>query len=317
MSGQIAVVGSINADLMLEVERHPAPGETLHGRGGCFLPGGKGANQAVAAARIGGDVVMVGAVGTDPQAEVACAGLRESGVDLTHLRRVDEPTGLAVVTVAAGGENTIVVIPGANAQVDADAVSAAAPVITDAEVLVMQGEIPRPGIEAAARIAAEAGTRLVLNPAPVLDLDPQVLRQADPLVVNEHEASLVLAQLDASAQHEGATPRDLVKLLAKAGARSVVITLGARGALVWDPSDAAAADRTTVQHVLAPHVPVADTTGAGDAFIGALAVALAASDSILTGARHGARVAGYAVQRPGAQASYPSRGDALPELGEE
>lgn len=320
MTGRIVVVGSINADLMLQVARHPAPGETIHGDGGRSLPGGKGANQAVAAALLGGDVAMVGAVGADPQAEAALAGLRGSGADITHVRTVEGPTGLAVVTVAADGENSIIVVPGANARMDADAVREAAPVITGADVLVMQGEIPRTGIEAAAGLIRGRSTRLVLNPAPVLDLDPQVLRQADPLVVNEHEAQLVLAQLERCESHAVADPAGLAASLSAAGPRSVVLTLGGRGALVCHAADGdaapSAAARRLVQHVPAARVRAVDTTGAGDAFIGALAVSLADGDDVLTGARHGARVAGFAVQRPGAQASYPSAADELPELGE-
>ena len=125
----ITVVGSINVDLISQVRRHPQPGETLHGTGGQMLPGGKGANQAVAAAKLGGDVRMIGAVGTDAQAEVGLAGLRAAGVDLTGVREIEVPTGLAIVTVAEDGENTIVVIAGANDSVDAAQITAAKDVI--------------------------------------------------------------------------------------------------------------------------------------------------------------------------------------------
>ena len=147
-TGSIVVVGSINVDLIAHVRRHPLPGETLHGSGGQTLPGGKGANQAVAAARLGGRVAMVGAIGADAHASVGLSGLQEAGVDLAQVTEVEGPTGLAVVTVAQDGENSIVVIPGANSSMDAGRVTAASEVIGRAAIVVCQGEIPRVGIEA-------------------------------------------------------------------------------------------------------------------------------------------------------------------------
>ena len=300
----ITVVGSINVDLISQVRRHPQPGETLHGTGGQMLPGGKGANQAVAAAKLGGDVRMIGAVGTDSQAEVGLAGLRAAGVDLTGVREIEVPTGLAIVTVAEDGENTIVVIAGANDSVDAAQITAAKDVIATSSIVVCQGEIPREGIEA---LPALVTGRFLHNPAPVMELDPAVLRTSDPLVVNEHEAALVLAQLDPDAEVPEA-PEQIVGALREAGIASVVLTLGAQGSLVAD------ADGT--HRIPAAPVTAVDTTGAGDAFIGALAVGLARGETLPDAARLASRVGAFAATGHGAQPSYPSTGDELAQLAE-
>lgn len=302
--GSIVVVGSVNVDLLAQVQRHPAPGETLHGTGGQMLPGGKGANQAVAAARLGARVTMVGAVGTDAQAEVALSALREAGVDLARLAEIEGPTGLAIVTVAEDGENSIVVIAGANDAMDAERVRAAREAIAAARIVVCQGEIPRDGIEA---LPALVTGRFLHNPAPVMELDPAVLRASDPLVVNQHEAGLVLAQLapDLSAPTD---PDAMVRALQAQGIASVVLTLGADGARV--------ADAGGIQPIPPAPVDAVDTTGAGDAFIGALALGLARGDDLATAARLASRVGAFAATGEGAQPSYPSADDTLPALQE-
>ena len=302
--GTIVVVGSVNVHLLAQVRRHPAPGETLHGTGGQMLPGGKGANQVVAAARLGAQVVMVGTVGTDPQAEVALSALREAGVDLTHLTEIEGPTGLAIVTVADDGENSIVVIAGANGALDAERVRAAHEAISAARVVVCQGEIPRDGIEALPSLVTG---RFLHNPAPVMELDPAVLRASDPLVVNEHEAGLVLAQL-ASDLSTPTDPDTMVRALQEQGIASVVLTLGADGARV--------ADASGLHRIPPAPIDAVDTTGAGDAFIGALALGLARGDDLETAARLASRVGAFAATGEGAQPSYPSAADALPALQE-
>ena len=318
----VVVVGSVNADLLTTVDQHPRPGETVLGRTLDVLPGGKGANQAVAAAQLGAQTALVGAVGTDQFAEPALAGLRAAGVDLEAVAVVEGATGVAQVTVSADGENAIVVIPGANASVDGAVVDARAAVIAGAAVVVVQGEIPRSGIEAA---AAHTRGRLVVNLAPVVDVDREVLLAADPLVVNEHEAALVLAALDAEAggaervagvpgdgadgERQGAGDDDeqrVVDALLAHGVPSVVLTVGARGALV--------ADGSGTTRVPSPRVDAVDTTGAGDAFVGALAYRLSEGEGLVEAARLAARVGAYAVRGSGAQPSYPSAGDALPEV---
>lgn len=295
---RIAVVGSLNADLLVRVARHPRPGETLHGSGGEIAPGGKGANQALAAALLGGDVAMVGAVGDDAWAGPATALLRDAGVQLSALRVVAGATGLAIVAVADSGENAIIVIPGANGTMGAAPVEEAAGTIAGADIVVLQGEIPRDGIERAAALTAG---RLVVNLAPVLEVARWVLEAADPLVVNEHEAALVLDQLGLPAARDAEAA---ARALLGAGVRSVVVTLGAEGALV--------ADGDGVAHLPSPVVRVVDTTGAGDAFVGALAFRLSQGERLREAAAFAARVGAFACTGPGAQPSYPRAGDALP-----
>lgn len=304
-SSQIVVVGSINVDQFARVQRHPAPGETVHGTGGELLPGGKGANQAVAAARQGADVLMVGAVGSDGAREVALGALAASGVDLTHVADVPGPTGIAIVTVARDGENSIVVIAGANDAVNAERVRGAADVVGAAGIVVTQGEIPRDAIEA---LPALVTGRFVHNPAPVKELDLDVFRASDPLVVNEHEAALVLAQFggEHAATVEG-EPEQVASALRSQGIASVVLTLGSRGALVCEASGCT--------RIPAAEVSAVDTTGAGDAFIGALAAKLADGESLVEAARFASRVGAFAVTRKGAQPSYPGLADSLPDLG--
>lgn len=299
----VVVVGSINADQVVTVARHPLPGETLIGGSITVLPGGKGANQAVAAALLGARVSMVGATGRDAHALTATTLLESAHVDLSHVQTVDSPTGLAVITVSDDGENTIVVIPGANAAVDVDAVTRSGDLVAGAAVVVLQGEIPAAASAAAARLA---NGRVVLNLAPVIELDEVTIAAADPLVVNEHEAALLLAQLTPGAPVP-ASDDDAVERLRAWGVRSVVLTRGALGAIVSD------ADGTDA--VASPVVDAVDTSGAGDAFVGALSARLAAGDTLRAAAGLAVRVGAFAVQSRGTQPSYPHAHDLLPEVG--
>lgn len=302
-AGRVTVVGSINIDQVVRVYRHPIPGETLLGSSLTLLPGGKGANQAVAAARLGADVSMVGAVGSDAAAALATTLLLDAGVDLQAVTTVPGSTGLAVISVADDGENTIVVIPGANGSVDTEAVRAEAQRIAEASVVVLQGEIPVGGIAAATQLATG---RVLLNLAPVVNTDAAIIRSANPLVVNEHEGALVLAQLDPGGVAP-ATDDELVAALRAQGIASVVLTRGALGAIC--------SDEDGTFHVPAPKVQALDTTGAGDAFVGALSARLAAGDSLHDSSAFAAKVGAFAVQAHGAQSSYPRTFDALPEGG--
>ena len=297
-AAKICVVGSINADLTVNVERHPTPGETLLGSGGGITAGGKGANQACAAARLGAPVALVGAVGTDSNAIPATALLREAGVDLTHVEEVTEVTGLAVITVAANGENTVQVVPGANALVDADFVSRHAEPVEAAEVVLLQGEIPADGF---ARAVELARGRVVINLAPVVDVPREALLAADPLMANEHEAGLILDQLGYDST---GTPEDLARRLKDAGFASVVLTLGAAGALV--------ADDDALTHIPSPQVEAVDTVGAGDSFAGAFCARIIEGDTIVEASTYACRVGAFSVTRPGAQPSYPTAADTLP-----
>ncbi|SER88404.1 ribokinase [Corynebacterium cystitidis] len=305
LSHKIVVVGSINADLTVQVERHPQPGETLLGRGGEVTPGGKGANQAVAAARLGADVALVGAVGDDAYAGPATSILREC-VTTSTIARVDEVTGLAVITVAADGENTIIVAPGANARVDSALVAGHAELIGGAEIVLLQGEIPASGFAKAVELARG---RVVVNLAPVIEVDHAALLKADPLVANEHEAGLILAQFGGGADATAASPEAIARALLECGFASVVLTLGKAGSLV-----ATSEGLTTIPAAHVPPEDTVDTVGAGDAYTGALCHRLVEGDTLVEAARFAARVSAFAVTRTGAQPSYPTASDELPPL---
>jgi ribokinase len=281
----IALVGSINLDIVVGVDRHPAPGETVLGDDRQELPGGKGANQAVAAARLGADVAFVGRVGDDDAGRRLRDGLAAEGVDVTHVRvDPDAPTGVALIAVDRAGENTIVVSSGANARVSAADVEAARDVLANAAVTLVQHEVPEDAVAAA--IAAAGGT-VVLNPAPARP----IVAPVDVLVPNRGE-------LEALAGRAG-DPVELARSLDVA--RAVVVTLGSEGAAVIE------GDR--VERIPAPRVDAVDTTGAGDAFCGALAQALDSGADLVEAAHWAVRAAAASVTKPGAQGGLPRRAD--------
>jgi ribokinase len=289
----VTVVGSLNLDLVVRVARLPGPGETVLGEDVFRNPGGKGANQAVAAARLGRAVAMVGRVGDDQAGRDLLASLQADGVDTAHVRVVDGvPSGTALITVSEDGENQIVVSPGANARLAAGDVAAAGAALAAAAVTLLQLEVPLEAVTAAARTA---GGRVVLNPAPVRDLPDELLGQVDVLVPNRVE----LAQLAHGPMP--ATVEEAAALADRLPTPAVVVTLGADGALVVERGQAA--------HVPAVPVRPVDTTAAGDAFCGGLADALAGGAGLQEAARWAVRVAAAACTRPGAQASLPTPDD--------
>lgn len=299
----ILVIGSVNLDLLLGVDSHPAPGETVLGSGAVRTPGGKGANQATAAARLGGRVRIAARVGRDHDAGLATDLLAEAGVDPELLVALPHSqTGLAVVTVDSGGENSIVVVPGANAAWTAQDARALGDDIAAADIVLCQGELPSEVTDAVAALCREHRTRLVLNLAPYIDVASETLGTADPLVLNQGEAAQLAVRLglETSCDIAAGTAASLVER----GIPSVVLTLGAAGASFHD-ADAAGA-------VSAPRVDVVDTTGAGDAFVGGLGLRLAQGDDLESACRYAVRVGAAAVRSPGAQTSYPWAADALP-----
>ncbi len=292
--GSIAVIGSANADLVVGVDRRPGGGETILGSELVVTPGGKGANQAVAAGRIGGDVRFVGCVGADGYGDLLRGSLTAAGVDVTDLAAVSRPSGVALILVTPDGENSIVVAPGANGAVTPEYVAGRESGWGAADVVVMQLEVPMATVEHVAAVCRRTGSRFLLNAAPAAVPPAEVLAACDPLVVNRSEALILLGE-DAGTQ---ADPEELARRLAGLGPSSVVLTLGADGALGLDSAGG-------VHHEPARAVRAVDTTGAGDAFVGALAVALAGGGSLADGLGLATEVAAYSVQRPGAQASYP------------
>ncbi|HEX8010365.1 MAG TPA: ribokinase [Casimicrobiaceae bacterium] len=275
----IVVFGSINLDLVTRVARFPAPGETVGDASFATYPGGKGANQALAAARAGASVRMVGAVGSDAFVEPALSLLSAGGVDLHGVARVAAPTGCATILVDAHGENCIAVAPGANALADSTTVPDR--LLTPETIVVLQHEVPAHANAALIVRAHRLGARIVLNAAPARPLSIELLRQVDVLVVNEAEASAA------------------VPPVADAPELAVAITLGARGAMLRFNGTTVAAP--------APKVAVVDSTGAGDAFVGALVAALDAGAAPAEGLRFGVAAGSLACTAAGAQPALPDR----------
>lgn len=287
--GTVVVVGSANVDLVLAVERIPEPGETLLAGGLTRLPGGKGANQAVAAARAGAVCTLISALGSDDAAELLSGELEAAGVDTGGLRTVPGESGLALVLVDAAGENAIVVAAGANGTLD-DLDAAERELVAAADVLLAQLEVPVEGVLAAASAARAAGTRVVLNAAPARPLPAGLWPLLDVLVVNEHEARRLAELPHADPAAAGAALLDRVPF--------VVVTLGAGGA-IW-------LDRVgTREQVPAVPVRAVDTTGAGDTFCGVLAAELAAGGLPVPSLQRANAAASLCVEAPGAIPSIP------------
>jgi ribokinase len=290
----IVVVGSLNLDLVARVERMPRPGETVLALGYAEHAGGKGANQAVAAARAGGRVAMVGRVGHDDAGRRLRDGLAEDGIDVAEVRSVDAPTGRALIEVDADGQNRIVVVPGANhAWRETDLPRA---VLAEADLVILQREVPDDVVAGAIRRARGSGARVVLNLAPAGAVPPEVLRDVDVLVVNESEA----AELAGASEDEvAADPSAAARALARRVRDQVVVTLGAQGAVH--------AGRTGEGRVAGFPVEAVDTTAAGDAFVGALAARLAEGAPIGDAVRFACAAGAEAATHAGAQPSLPPR----------
>ncbi|GHD51381.1 ribokinase [Streptomyces galbus] len=289
----LLVVGSANADLVIGVERRPGAGETVLGSDLAVHPGGKGANQAVAAARLGARTALLARVGDDAYGRLLLESQRTAGVDTVGVLVGGAPTGVALITVDPSGDNSIVVSPGANARLTPRDVRAATSLFHASRVVSAQLEIPLETVEEVVR-TLPPDTRFVLNPSPPRPLDSEVLAACDPLIVNEHEAKVLLG----SAYDVASGPEDWARLLLAKGPRSVVVTLGAGGALVASSEGVVRVDAVAVDAV--------DTTGAGDSFTAALAWRLGAGASLAEAAAYAARVGALAVTRRGAQESFPT-----------
>ncbi|SMG59563.1 ribokinase [Paraburkholderia susongensis] len=290
---RVIVVGSVNEDIVVNATRLPVPGETVSGTAIERLQGGKGANQAVASARAGATVFIVAAVGNDDAGRAAVADLAANGVDTSHVW-VDNtaPTGTAVVSVSADGENSIVVVPGANATLNSDFVSAALLKLNlrHSDIVVLGFEVPDEVVLGAARVAQISGAQIALNPSPVREV-PQELYALRPIVVaNEGEAKALTGT---------ASVEDAIRQLLSQTRAPVVITMGEKGAIFASASSAAFS--------LAPALKVkpVDTTGAGDTFMGVVCASLAAGDNLQDATRHAAVAASLAVTKLGARASSP------------
>jgi len=295
----VVVVGSLNADLTITTERLPSAGETVAGHDFAIRPGGKGANQAVAAARLGSALSLVGAVGDDVHGNMLVQAADRNGIETDSIVRIaGTSTGVAVIEVDVNGENSIVVFPGANGRLAPHHVEQEAERIAAAAVVCLCLESPLETVVAAARLGHNAGAIVMLNLSPFREVPAEVLADADLLLVNEHEAAQLLGSTDPTLDWE-ATARGFTAR----GVRDVVVTLGARGSMVIQGGPE---NLPVLTPIPAAPTSVVDTTGCGDAFTGAVADSLARGESLVAAARRAAVVASMAAATEGAQDSYPT-----------
>lgn len=299
LTGSVSVIGSMNADYTVTTAELPKPGETVAGGPLTILPGGKSANQASAAALLGANVTLFGAVGHDTNADFLLSHLRDAGVDVGHVRHVEGPSGTTVITVDSHGENTIVYSAGSNATVTPDYVDSIAEYLTSTAVLGLCLESPMESVTRAAQIAHAAGRTVLLNDSPFnANLPAKLIAAADILLVNEHE----MAQLLGIAEPEdgdwdgGVDWSDIATRLTAFGFDSAVVTLGGDGSVVIDHGD--------IRRIAPVQVKPLDTTGAGDSFMGTVLAGLSSDISLFDAAELASSVAAYSTLRYGAQASY-------------
>jgi ribokinase len=295
----VIIFGSINMDLVVRTPRLPTPGESLTGHTFFTAPGGKGANQAVACARLGAHARMIGRVGDDVFGETLRRSLGEDGVDVAGVTSQPGPSGVAVIAVDDAAENNIIVVPGANGAVGSNDLALLDEALADARVLLLQLEVPIDAVIAAARLARQRGVMVLLDPAPARPLPPELYAQADIITPNESEASALVGTPVQSQEHA----ERAAHLLLERGARAAIIKMGSKG-VYW--SDGAAS-------AFAPAFRVAavDTVAAGDAFNGALATALDAGLPFGEAIRWGLAGGALSVTKAGAQQSMPTRAELL------
>jgi len=295
---KIVVVGSTNVDMVIKAPRIPRPGETVLGGQFTTVAGGKGANQAVAAARLGAEVTFVARVGGDPFGQQAVSGFGAEGIRTDYLVTDREAAhGVALILVDQNGENAIAVAPGANARLSPEDVERAEPAIQECDAVLLQLEIPLPAIETAVAVAKRHGKRVILNPAPYLAVPDAVLSQVDILTPNETEAEMLLGGGDAGLAGVAGTAEELIRR----GVGCVIVTMGKEGVFIVTPGEQ--------YHLPGRHVKAVDTTAAGDAFSGAVAVCVAEGMEFRQAVRFAVCASSVSVTRMGAQPSLPTRAE--------
>lgn len=298
MPAKVVVVGSLNMDLVTRASRLPRAGETLIGQSFSTVPGGKGANQAVASARLGAEVAMIGCVGSDAYGVQLRDALLVEGIDCQAVSRVDGSSGVALIVVDDSSQNAIVIVAGSNGELTPASLQAADAVLQAADVIVCQLEVPLETVGYALKRGRELGKTVILNPAPASGpLPAQWYASIDYLIPNESEATALSGVVVDSLDSAKLAAAQLIK----AGAAKVIITLGAQGALF--------SDGNRVEHLAAPNVKAVDTTAAGDTFVGGFAAALAHGKSEAEAIRFGQVAAALSVTRAGAQPSIPTLHD--------
>lgn len=291
---KILVLGSSNTDMTVKTSSLPAPGETVLGGDFTMSPGGKGANQAVAAKRAGGDVTFVCKVGNDVFGENAVRHYVSEGIDVSGVLHSDKPSGVALITVDADAENCIVVASGANVDITLDDIEASRPLLESCDILLMQLEIPVEAVLKAAKIAFEAGATVVLNPAPYSELPEEIFKYTSLFIPNETELSS-FSGVPVTDQESACKAAEV--LFAK-GVGKMIVTMGSKGSLILDGEP---------QFVQARKVKAVDTTGAGDTYCGSLCVALSEGKSLKDAAAFATASSAISVTKMGAQTAIPSR----------
>lgn len=293
---RICVIGSSNTDMVVKTERMPTKGESVIGGDFIMVPGGKGANQAVAAAKLGAEVYFVGCIGKDIFGEVSIENLKREGVLTDYIIRDEKnPSGVALIFVDKCGENIIVVAPGSNNYLSQIDIDRAKPIILSSDILVLQLEIPMEAVEYSVSLGHEKGIKVVLNSAPAKRLNEWVLSKIDVLILNETEIQLLSGMEVTDECSSEIAARDLLRR----GVKIVILTLGSKGALlVWE---------NETRLIPAPLVKAVDTTAAGDAFTGALAYSLANGNDLAETVKFANYTAAMSVTKMGAQPSLPTR----------
>ena len=293
MSKKILVIGSSNTDMTIKSPRLPAPGETI--LGGTFVmgPGGKGANQAVAASRLGGDVTFICKVGRDMFGENAVKGYQKEGIDTSHTLYSDQASGTALILVDDSGENCIAVAPGANGDLSPADIDSVADVIKKADYLILQLEIPVESVLRAAKIAHEAGVYVILNPAPACKLPEEIFKYISLITPNQTESALMTG----IEVKDEASRTKAIESFHKMGVKDVIVTLGSKGSLVCQGNEQIMVEALIVKAV--------DATAAGDTFCGAVCVALSEGKTLEEAARFATKASALTVQKMGAQSSIP------------
>lgn len=293
--GKICVVGSLNMDLVATGERIPVVGETVLGETFKQVPGGKGANQAASMGRLQGDVAMIGKVGEDAFGEALIQALAEARVETKAITKAPTSTGIALITVQADGDNAIVVVPGANAELRPADIDAAKAVIVESEIVITQLETPVDTVTYALKLAKEQGKLTILNPAPAMPLADELIQNVDYLTPNETELAILSGMpTETDEELEAAA-----KAMMNKGVKVLIVTLGSKGCLVID--------KNGTRQFPAFKVKAVDTTAAGDSFNGGVAVALAEGKTLEEAIGFATKVGALTVQKAGAQSSLPTR----------